>query len=811
MTHPAQMATSTPAESPAAIVPAQVGFLAIFNPSLGNTDETLDDQIVYYSSVDTQTQKRKRHRKARPTENVSQAERNERLRQIGLAQGMVSFSKDFSDDKAVDSIETEKTRVVLHELEPGWWILASIDLTRLPLPPPSSSKKQGGAAVSADEQYEHSSREVKPAALLLQDMLKAHSVFLLHHDSSLSSLFMRIKRTRFTTTLARYWDLFLSTWDVLLHGNPVRNIFGGIKIAASGELGIGVGEEERGSGEREVLEGFIERTEGLVDIIVSKFGDDKPEESSKSWERPKQGQQTRAQWLGTGNEPGAEDGAVFLGVGALSRKSVGDITHWVEDIYTWGEDAYGVLDSPKATRQSRREPRASEERSRKATPEERPMQPPPSLIGPKRASKPAAATPSPQQRDRPSGSKSSHEPPSNSGEADSGGLEKYMDYLKLGYGKYWSLGGDSESKDETKDSPTSPRRLAVKGDDSVGHFLIGLTGEVEEGWVGDPEDRRFGEHVWDENTNPRTVLRTVTVELETDLSEKSEVQMSKVLGSHDTELNSSNTMTGSAFDSQDRNKTHKLRVVVYVIKPFIFTFLFELRTGSLAFEGLYRSLHHQIAPLRKSLGNSTAYRPEKPDAGNASAAIYDLVWDPKEKTVHSTIPNIPEAAELYSSGDQPPWSRVEALNTHMQVLNLYKATRADLTELERTCKTSRGWWVVWNRILERTPEARRGSDDSDRASSGDLGSKHEETGESTSEEATHSSSQTSTVKPAPSTYVSKEIILIRKASDHSGHGRSVSFTGAGGGVGWADGASRLAQGIGVDTRKYIEGLLSMNR
>ena len=803
------MATSTAADSPAAIVPAQVGFLAIFNPGLGDSDETLDDQIVYYSSVDTQTQKRKRHRKARPTENVSQEERNERLRQIGLAQGMVSFSKDFSDDQAVDSIETEKTRVVLHELEPGWWILASIDLTRLPLPPPTSSKKQGGAAASADDKYEHSSREVKPAALLLQDMLKAHSVFLLHHDSSLSSLFMRIKRTRFTTTLARYWDLFLSTWDVLLHGNPVRNIFGGIKVAASGELGIGVGEEERGSGEREVLEGFVERTEGLVDITVSKFGDDKPEESSKSWERPKQGQPTCAQWLGTGNEPGAEDGAVFLGVGRLSRKSVGDITHWVEDIYTWGEDAYGVLDSPKATRQPRGEPRASEERSRKAAPEERPMQPPPSLIGPKRASKPAAATPPPQQRDRPAGSKSSLEP--GSGEADSGGLEKYMDYLKLGYGKYWSIGGDSESKDETKDSPTSPTRLSVKGDDSVGHFLIGLTGEVEEGWVDDPEDRRFGEHAWDENTNPRTVLRTVTVELETDVSEKSEVQMSKVFGSHDTELNSSNATTGSAFDSQDRNKTHKLRVVVYVIRPFIFTFLFELRTGSLAFEGLYRSLHHQIAPLRKSLGNSTAYRPEKPDAGSASAAIYDLVWDPREKTVHSTIPNIPEAAELYSSGGPPPWSRVEALNTHMQILNLYKTTRADLSELERTCKTSRGWWVVWSRILERKPEAARGSVDSDRASSGDSGSKHEETGESTSEEATHSSSQTSTVRAAPSMSVSKEIILIRKASDHSGHGRSVSLTGVGGGVGWADGASRLAQGIGVDTRKYIEGLLSMNR
>lgn len=107
------------------IVPAQLGFLAIYNPSLGTTDETVDDQIVYYASVSTQTHRR-RHKssKGRAIDQVTQAERNERLRQIGLAQGMVEFGKSFSGDHAVDTIETEKSRVILHELEPGWWILA---------------------------------------------------------------------------------------------------------------------------------------------------------------------------------------------------------------------------------------------------------------------------------------------------------------------------------------------------------------------------------------------------------------------------------------------------------------------------------------------------------------------------------------------------------------------------------------------------------------------------------------------------------------------------------------------------------------
>jgi First Longin domain of INTU, CCZ1 and HPS4 len=107
------------------LVPAQVGFLAIYNPSLGNTDETLDDQIVYYSSPESRHRNRRRRRTSRDSPaKSSQEEKNERLRKIGLAQGMVEFGKDFSEGKPVDTIETEKSRIILHELEPGWWLIA---------------------------------------------------------------------------------------------------------------------------------------------------------------------------------------------------------------------------------------------------------------------------------------------------------------------------------------------------------------------------------------------------------------------------------------------------------------------------------------------------------------------------------------------------------------------------------------------------------------------------------------------------------------------------------------------------------------
>lgn len=118
------------AAAPAAggVLPARLGYLTIFNPSLGTSDDTVDDQIVYYASIHTQHYKlRKRRNKppsGDPTQQISAEERHSRLRQIGLAQGMTDFSRGFSNGASVDSIDTEMSKVILHELEPGWWLLA---------------------------------------------------------------------------------------------------------------------------------------------------------------------------------------------------------------------------------------------------------------------------------------------------------------------------------------------------------------------------------------------------------------------------------------------------------------------------------------------------------------------------------------------------------------------------------------------------------------------------------------------------------------------------------------------------------------
>lgn len=76
----------------AGVVPACLSFLAIYNPSLGNSEDSLNDQIVYYYSK-PEGQETETVANDSAQEEQDGQEKNKRLRQIGLAQGMVEFAK----------------------------------------------------------------------------------------------------------------------------------------------------------------------------------------------------------------------------------------------------------------------------------------------------------------------------------------------------------------------------------------------------------------------------------------------------------------------------------------------------------------------------------------------------------------------------------------------------------------------------------------------------------------------------------------------------------------------------------------------
>ena len=590
---------------------------------------------------------------------------------------------------------------------------------------------------------------------------------------------------------------------MLLHGNPAVDIFNGLKLAAGGELGMGEGEEDWGSGEREVLEGFIERTTGLVDLLVSRFGN--PPSSSRASSRSPSLKSDLADvapaWQASGRYPRPSDGVVFSGVGALTRSSMKSISSWTEWLHMYGKEAYGVKENPSSVPRRRRpkkepsslEPGSLEEplHGKKGTsaplrdktsegtaqsPNNAPVGIPPPIVGPGLMRQSA---PEPR-KDKKGGSV----------ENGGNGTETIMKYMTLGvYGSSWGIpygrppvnqrvsslrrevGGDRSR------SSASDKAMTQEPEAPPGYFLIGLQGQLEEDvqilpneedtelgtdQENAPEDRR--------GLNNRVIMRTLHVE--------------RAKGSVD-ELGKEVVEGGKAVEELYYDR---LRVVVYVQPPFIFTILFELQTDTLAMPSFYRSLHHQLGPLQRPLATCTS--PEKVSARLWEAAapkstastensqpIWDLVYDPMRLTVHTTLPNIPEPAPSTndtSTSEAPPWTRIEALSVHSQVLNTYISTRRHTSELETTCKTSRGWWVVWMRLphgaVTRSSDAKN----------------------------------------------FREAFLIRKASDYiaptakkSGgrFGRDISGSSASGG--WGPG--KLAEGIGIDARQYIEGILSLNR
>jgi len=247
----------------------------------------------------------------------------------------------------------------------------------------------------------------------------------------------------------------------------------------------------------------------------------------------------------------------------------------------------------------------------------------------------------------------------------------------------------------------------------------------------------------------------------------------------------------------------------------------------------YRDLHNFFSPLHHSLDKSTApsrvaarlsaashpyTTTTSPSAAASPAAplpIYDLVYDPRTYTLHSSIPNIPDPGALIAEGLSSNatvathgWSRIEALNVHTQILATVAATRQNWHDVETTSKTSRAWWIVWMRL----PPSHAAADALARQD------EHKPSAQFDTNEL-------------------REAFLVRRATDalapvtvKSGTGaRFASGMWSGLGLGSAAAAAAagqsprmggtaagwgpkgLAEGIGIDARRYVEDLLSLNR
>nr|POE85482.1 hypothetical protein CFP56_43798 [Quercus suber] len=908
------------------IQPAQLAFLAIYNPTLGPTDESFPEQLVFYYSRTAAKGRRdpkRRRTNDQQTDELLRAEENEKLRQIGLAQGMVNFARCASLTDSSSALTAEK----------------SIDLTRIPIAEPAVTvvPTKGTVNSKPKAEYEYSSREVSPPLLMIQQLVQAHHVFLLHHGPSLDELFVRLKRHKFCATLDRYWSRVARTWNVLLHDNPAIDAFDAVKVNSGGELGFGVGEEDWGSGERNVLEDLVRRTEGMVDLVVSRFGDSvpKPPEVGKNLDVEAE----TVPWMGSGKAPNCMDGIVFSGIGAITRPSLRSLSLWMRQIYSYGEHAYGVHDNPSRERLRRRrvvtsvDPSATKDStlSRRDSKDDNATHR--SVKGQRRLSSARAAASSGSSssaitseqrlrtqeniatRDRIAGPKRNLTSASQSTiprpivsaaeqalneatrKADEGAQSQrdrtrnqdssttmgipdtYMKYLTFGLStltkpvvpkqptasastsaasalsqklalKPTSL-HDDDSDHLDADEPTMTqmdplpdgalamaKSVVQQNLESHGHFVIGLKGNLkrQEGYMEDDN----GASEADNDDGARKVIRTLCIEV----------------NSANVEDNANDNDAGISQELKDRLPTGKaghdsqrLRALVYVHRPFVYCLLFESQTTSLRYSKLYQDIHHSLLPIHKSLIASTsavrvsqlvdASQPKHDDSTSLRSVaqsstssesnttdIYDLLYDPRTLSLHTSIPNIPDpgtpAAEGFVAGRardfQHIWTRVDAMNVHNQILSTLASTQWHENEVERSSKTSRGWWVAWLRLPFETTDATDTSSAAPTASTA------------------QSEDPSDATVPVPSTMAPAETqlhrvaFLVRKAAEPKqdvnasvGSRAMAGLFGAlslrnssttqdrtgGARVGWGPGA--LTGGIGVDARKYVEGLFSLNR
>lgn len=426
-------------------------------------------------------------------------------------------------------------------------MLQSIDLTRLVSSHDSSSGAPG------EPHVEYSAREVSSPALLLQHLLRAHQLFLLHHASSLAELFMRTPRNKFCGILKRFWNDFIWDWDVLLSGNPAVDVYNGVKLAAGGELGIGVGEEDWGSGEREVLEDFIGRTEGLVDLLVTRFGD-APADNQPAYTTSAKTDANENRKFGdrrTADKcPRPSDGVIFSGIGAVSRPSVRAISQWAETLYIRGQDAYGVglnptsayrrkgrhLDPGATAATAGRRIRSSTERPEISQrhdastgvtkPDAKqddglPAGIPPSLVGPKRTLPQQAGTASGSNGVKQEAQAKIVDAVVHDGET---GTETMIKYLTFGvYGSKWGIpfnrppaSRQTSGLQEKINADLSTHDVVTgQPNKSSGHFAIGFRGELE-GELDEDVEAESGleleDRIDEQKQNSRTMIRMLHVE-----------------------------------------------------------------------------------------------------------------------------------------------------------------------------------------------------------------------------------------------------------------------------------------------------------
>ncbi|KAG0031970.1 Vacuolar fusion protein CCZ1 B [Podila clonocystis] len=180
--HAPQPTSPSPSSSGPSVTPASLSYFCIYNPDFGPTDETQHEQLLCYI--------------ARKTVSI-----DAKMRNIGLAQGLVNFARIFSPTAPCDNVHSQKNRLVFFEPEPGYWMHLSIELGTIK----RTIKGADGKYKVVTEYQEHEVHDTVVSALLKQ----AYGMYRVAHGTMDSLVNASDGNTR---PLQRSLEEFFESW-----------------------------------------------------------------------------------------------------------------------------------------------------------------------------------------------------------------------------------------------------------------------------------------------------------------------------------------------------------------------------------------------------------------------------------------------------------------------------------------------------------------------------------------------------------------------------------------------------------------------
>ncbi|KAK9768853.1 hypothetical protein K7432_000187 [Basidiobolus ranarum] len=170
--------------------PHVVSHFCIYNPEFGPTEETQHEQLLYYT--------------ARQTTPI-----DVKMRQVGLAQALVNFTKVFSPDQPCENVHSQKNRLIFFEPEPGYWMTLNVELAKKVRP---SKRNKENTIVN----YQDTTLDNR----MISEILKqSYKLYKLMHGSFTSTVekqsikTLRLKLEEFYST--RVWEWDFNKFDLL--------------------------------------------------------------------------------------------------------------------------------------------------------------------------------------------------------------------------------------------------------------------------------------------------------------------------------------------------------------------------------------------------------------------------------------------------------------------------------------------------------------------------------------------------------------------------------------------------------------------